>query len=95
MKEHLVLSGNFSLQFNLAWYYGDAMSRNRRLFQGSFSSSSAFTYHSETRQIERPKRKTWNLGLKEVFLIRKGNEVAQILIFQGTPFISPISVVRL
>ena len=33
MKEHLVLSGNFSLQFNLAWCYGDAMSRNRRLFK--------------------------------------------------------------
>ena len=54
-----------------------------------------WTVWGKVSQLERPKRKTWNLGLKEVFLIRKGNEVAQILIFQGTPFISPISVVRL
>ena len=53
------------------------------------------TVWGKVSQLERPKRKTWNLGLKEVFLIRKVNEVAQVLIFQGTPFISPISVVRL
>ena len=54
-----------------------------------------WTVWGKVSQLQRPNRKTWNLDLKEVFLIRKGNEVAQVPIFQGTPFISPISVVRL